>query len=135
MEDHSYPVVLFDGVCNLCNGIVKFSLRRDRKGKLRFASLQSEAAKDLLRTHQIDENQMDTFVFVENGQAYTRSTAGLKLFRSFGFPWSLLYALIVIPRPLRDSVYNFIARNRYRWFGKQDSCMLPSPDVRARFLG
>lgn len=131
----SYPVVLFDGVCNLCNGIVKFSLQRDRNGILRFASLQSDAGKALLREHGIDESQMDTFVFVENGKAFTRSTAGLKLFRSFGIPWSLLYALIIVPRPLRDAVYNWIARNRYRWFGKEESCMIPSPEVRARFLG
>jgi predicted DCC family thiol-disulfide oxidoreductase YuxK len=135
MKETSYPVVLFDGVCNLCNGIVKFSLRRDRKGILRFASLQSEAAKDLLRSHDIDENQMDTFVFVESGKAYTRSTAGLKLFKSFGFPWSILYVLIIIPRSIRDALYNFIAQNRYRWFGKEESCMIPSPEVRARFLG
>ncbi len=131
----SYPVVLFDGVCNLCNGIVKFSLKRDRRGVLRFASLQSDAGKEILREHGIDENQMDTFVFVENGQAFTRSTAGLKLFRSFGFPWALLYVFIIIPSPVRNAIYNFIARNRYRWFGKEDSCMLPSPEVRARFLG
>lgn len=134
-QEQEGPIVMFDGVCNLCNGLVKFAIKRDKRGILRFASLQSEPAKEIMRVHGLDENQLKTFVFVENGKAYTRSTAGLKLLRSFGGLWSLAYALIVIPRPIRDIIYNFISKNRYRWFGKQEVCMIPGPEVKARFLG
>lgn len=130
-----YPIVLFDGVCNLCTGVVKFAIKRDKKGVLHFASLQSEMAKELMRKHGLDENQLKTFVFIENGKAYTRSTAGLKLFRSFGGLWALLYVFIIVPKPIRNAVYDFVSRNRYRWFGKEESCMIPSPEIRARFLG
>jgi len=129
------PIVLFDGVCNLCNGTVKFALKQDKKAILRFASLQSEAGKVIMRKYGMDENQLNTFVFVQDDKLFTRSTAALKMFRSFGGLWVLLYVLIIIPKPIRDAVYNFIASNRYRWFGKEEACMIPSPEVRARFLG
>lgn len=132
--EFEHPVVLFDGVCNLCNGVVKFVIVRDSKEKLRFASLQSETGKELMRRHDIDENQLSTFVFIENEKAYTKSTAGLKLTRNLGGLWPLLYALIIIPAFIRDVAYNFVSSNRYRWFGKQEACMIPTPEIRARFL-
>lgn len=128
------PIVLFDGVCNLCEGVVKFSVKRDKKGVLRFAALQSDAGKALMRQYDIDDKQLKTFIFIENDKAYFRSTAGLKLAKHLGALWPLLYVFIIIPRPLRDAVYDYISRNRYRWFGKQESCMIPSPEIRARFL-
>jgi predicted DCC family thiol-disulfide oxidoreductase YuxK len=130
-----YPIVLFDGVCNLCNGAVKFAIKRDKKGVMRFASLQSELAGNLMRKHNIDENQLKTFIFIENDRAYTRSTAALKLAKNLDGLWPLFYAFIIIPKPIRDAVYTIISNNRYRWFGKQDSCMIPTPEIRARFLG
>ena len=132
VSDH--PIVLFDGVCNLCNGIVKFVIKRDEKGKLRFASLQSDTGKELMRKHGLDENQLDTFVFVEHGKAHIKSTAGLKLAKNLNGLWPMLYVFIIIPKFLRDAVYSFIAGNRYRWFGKQEACMIPTPEIRARFL-
>ncbi|MFT5166128.1 MAG: putative DCC family thiol-disulfide oxidoreductase YuxK [Saprospiraceae bacterium] len=135
MEKQSSPIVLFDGVCNLCNGAVKFAIKRDKKAVLHFASLQSDLAGELMRKHNIEEHQLKTFIFIEKDKAYTRSTAGLKLVKSFGGVWSLLYAFIIIPKPIRDAVYNLISNNRYRWFGKQESCMIPTPEIRARFLG
>ncbi len=130
----SKPIILFDGVCNLCNGVVKFAINRDVNGVLSFASLQSEAAKQLMRKYGLDERQLETFVFIEDGKAYTQSTAGLKLAKKLGGLWPLFYVFIIIPKPIRDAVYKLISRNRYRWFGKEDSCMIPSPEIRARFL-
>lgn len=135
VKDQNFPIVLFDGVCNLCNGVVKFAIKRDKKEILHFASLQSDIAKSLMRQYDLDENQLKTFVFIEKDKAYTRSTAGLKLIRSFRGLWPLLYVFIIVPKFIRDAVYNFISNNRYRWFGKEESCMIPGPEIRARFLG
>jgi len=135
LKDQHFPIVLFDGVCNLCNGVIKFTIKRDKKELLHFASLQSSPAKELMRQFELDENQLKTFVYIEDNKAYTRSTAGLKLVRNFGGLWPLLYGFIIIPKPIRDIVYNFISNNRYRWFGKEESCMIPSPEIKARFLG
>ncbi len=135
LKDQHFPIVLFDGVCNLCNGVIKFAIKRDKKELLHFASLQSSPAKELMRQFELDENQLKTFVYIEDNKAYTRSTAGLKLVRNFGGLWPLLYGFIIIPKPIRDIVYNFISNNRYRWFGKEESCMIPSPEIKARFLG
>lgn len=128
------PVVLFDGVCNLCAWAVQFIIARDRKGIFRFASLQSEAGKRLSAAHGVDTTLLDSFVLVENGRAYTQSTAALKVARRLSWPWPICHICIVLPHFLRDPLYRLIARNRYRWFGKRDSCMLPTPDLKARFL-
>ena len=131
----SSPIILFDGVCNLCTGVVKFAIKRDKKGGLQFASLQSDIAKELMRQHDIDETQLKTFIFIENEKAYLRSTAALKMVRHFKGLWPILYVLIVVPKFIRDAVYKYISNNRYRWFGKEESCMIPTPEIRARFLG
>jgi predicted DCC family thiol-disulfide oxidoreductase YuxK len=127
-------VVLFDGVCNLCNGFVQFVIARDRDARFAFASLQSDAAARLLARTRLAGPQSESIVLVDAGRLFTRSTAALRITRALGFPWNLAYALIVVPRPLRDWVYAVIARNRYRWFGKRDVCMVPTPDLRRRFL-
>lgn len=126
-------VVLFDGVCNLCNASVAFILRRDRRAYFRFASLQSEAAKGLLQGHSL-ETGLDSIVLVEDGQCFTKSTAALRIARRLGGLWPLLYAFIVLPRWIRNPIYDWVARNRYRWFGRRESCMLPSPEWKNRFL-
>lgn len=127
-------VILFDGVCNLCSGAVQFILRNDPKGHFRFASLQSAAGQKLLEQHRLPTNNISTIVLIEDGRAYTRSTAALRIARRLRGAYPLAYAAIVIPAPLRNLGYAFIARNRYRWFGKAEHCMLPRPEFKARFL-
>ncbi|HEX2202676.1 MAG TPA: thiol-disulfide oxidoreductase DCC family protein [Longimicrobium sp.] len=129
------PVVLFDGVCNFCNASVNFIIDRDPRGRLRFAALQSEAGEAFLRGAGMPTADFDTVVLVEDGRVHTRSDAALRIARRLSGAWPLLAAFRVVPRPLRDLVYDLVARNRYRLFGKRDACMLPSPEVRARFLG
>ena len=130
----SPPTILFDGVCNLCAWAVRFILERDPRNALRFASLQSDTGQRLLAEHGLQAVTMDSFVLIENGVAFTESTAALRVSRHLHRAWPLCYAGIILPRVLRDPIYRFIARNRYRWFGKQDSCMMPTPELRARFL-
>jgi len=127
-------VVLFDGVCNLCNGSVQFIIAHDPHANFRFAALQSDAAQRLLRESGARGPLPDSVILVAQGQVYTRSSAALRIVRRLAFPWPLLYAFIVVPSPLRDIAYDFIARNRYKWFGKRESCMLPTPELRTRFL-
>ena len=127
------PVILFDGVCNLCNSSVNFVIERDPHGTIYFAPLQSEYARKLLEKHQIGM-ELNTIVLLEDGKVYDRSTAALRIARLLNGPWPLLYASIVMPRFLRDGVYRWIARNRYRWFGKTQACRVPTPELQARFL-
>ena len=125
-------VLLFDGVCTLCNGFVQFVIQRDPAGRFQFATLQSDAARRLLQA--APQPLPDSLVLVENGQVFLRSTAALRVVRSLRFPWPLAFVLVAVPRPLRDWVYDIVARNRYRWFGRRDVCMVPTPELRARFL-
>ena len=133
-------MILFDGVCNLCNGFVQFIIERDPRTRFRFASLQSNAAAALLNGARSAEASRhssvlpDSVVLVENGQLYTQSTAALRVARGLGFPWNVAYVFVIVPKPLRDAVYDWVARNRYRWFGKRDVCMVPTPELRQRFL-
>lgn len=132
----SRAVVLFDGVCNLCNGSVHFIIDRDPGGRFRFAAQQSPEGAQLLRELGVPPapGEPQTILLVEGGRVYDRSAAALRIARGLRFPWWLLYGLIAVPRPLRDLVYGFIARNRYRWFGRTEQCRLPTPALRARFL-
>jgi predicted DCC family thiol-disulfide oxidoreductase YuxK len=132
---HQFPsVVLFDGVCNLCNGFVQFVIARDPAGRFRFAALQSEAARRLLGRRDTPQEWPDSIVLVEDGGVFTRSTAVLRVARALRFPWPLACAFLGVPRPLRDWVYDLIARKRYDWFGRRDVCIVPTPDLRARFI-
>jgi predicted DCC family thiol-disulfide oxidoreductase YuxK len=128
-----HPVILFDGICNLCNNSVRFIIKRDPRGRFRFATLRSAAAESLLNSAAAGPLP-DSIVLVEDRRVYTRSAAVLRILRGLRGAWPLAYALIVIPRPLRDWAYRVVARNRYRWFGKRDSCMVPTPELRTRFL-
>lgn len=128
------PVILFDGICNLCNRSVQFIIRKDKKKEFRFASLQGKTGQELLKKFDLPVNNLNSFVLVVDGKAYTRSTAALTIARRLGGGWRLFYAFIIIPHFIRDAFYNIIAKNRYRWFGKRDECMLPSPDLQERFL-
>jgi predicted DCC family thiol-disulfide oxidoreductase YuxK len=127
-------VLLFDGECGLCSGAVRFIIARDPGRRFRFASLQSEAGRRLVRQHGMADGVADSVVLVENGRVYTKSDAALRVVRKLRHPWPVLAAFAIVPRPLRDAVYDWVARNRYRWFGKQEQCLLPSPDVKELFL-
>jgi predicted DCC family thiol-disulfide oxidoreductase YuxK len=129
-----HPVVLFDGVCNFCNASVNFLIRQDKKNVFRFAPLQSEYGQKLLETYQLPKKQLDSFVLIDNGKVYKSSNAGLRLYGKLPWYWKWTQLFWIVPRFIRDGVYNLIARNRYRWFGKKDSCMIPTPSVRNRFL-
>ncbi|PQP82826.1 thiol-disulfide oxidoreductase DCC [Paenibacillus sp. PCH8] len=129
-----HPIVLVDGVCHFCQGLTKWIIKRDPEGKYHFASLQSDIAKALLEKGNLSTDRMDTFVLIEDGNYYTRSTAALRLAKGLKFPYPLLYGFIIVPKFIRNAVYNWVARNRYRWFGKDEACMLPTPEIKDRFL-
>jgi predicted DCC family thiol-disulfide oxidoreductase YuxK len=127
-------VVLFDGVCNVCNGLVRFILPRDRRGYFRFASLQSFAAERLLTACGRAPGTLDSLVLIEDGRCYERSDAVLRIAGRLRFPWRLARGFGTVPRPIRDGLYTFVAARRYRWFGRKDVCALPPPEWKERFL-
>ena len=127
-------ILLFDSVCNLCNAAVDFIIKRDKRAYFRFASLQSEVGVRLLKEHRIGASHHQTVVLLESGEAHTRSDAALRVARRLTGPTKLLYALVAVPRPARDWAYDLLARRRYRWFGKRDTCRTPTPEERDRFL-
>lgn len=127
------PLILFDGVCNFCNGAVNWIIAHDPDAKFRFAALQSEVGQKIRAEFNIGAD-VDSIILIDEGHLYTHSTAALRVARLLGGIWSLGYVGVVVPRSLRDRIYKWFARNRYRWFGKQDACMIPTPDVRARFI-
>ncbi|MBC7866074.1 MAG: thiol-disulfide oxidoreductase DCC family protein [Gloeobacteraceae cyanobacterium ES-bin-316] len=128
------PVILFDGVCNLCNESVKFVVNHDKQGLFKFASLQSEKGQQLLKQYNLSVTEFNSFVLIQNNQAYIKSTAALMVAKQLSGVVKTLYVFRIIPTFLRDLFYNFIALNRNRWFGKKDSCMIPTADLKARFL-
>ena len=127
-------ILLIDGQCNLCHGITRFVIKRDPTAKFRFASLQSECGQRLLRAGGLSTTNIDSFVMIDHGRYYTKSTAALRTYRMLGGAWPLLYGGIVVPKAIRDRVYEFIAKRRYRWFGQHDSCLLPTENIRKRFI-
>ena len=130
----SGAIIAFDGICNLCNGIVDFVISRDRKKTFRFLSLQSATGRQLLERANLPANRLTTLVLIEQGRTYTKSTAALRIVRSLGGLWRLAGILLIIPPPLRDAVYDLVARKRYRWFGTRTTCRVPSAEERDRFL-
>ncbi len=133
-EDHSDAgaILLFDGDCNLCNGAVRFVLKRDPAGRVRFASLQSEAGRQLLAAH--GQQPGESMVLIVNGALYTRSSAALRLAGFLRAPWPALKLALVVPPLLRDAIYDLVSRHRYRWFGRTNACRLPTPAEAARFV-
>ncbi len=127
-------IVLFDGVCNFCNASVNFVIERDKAGYFKFAPLQSEIGEELVARHGIDTADTDSVIVVENDRAYTHSSGALRIAKQLDGIWSWTYALIIVPKPIRDLVYRVFAKYRYRLFGRQDACMMPTPEIRARFL-
>lgn len=135
MAASAHPIVLFDGVCNLCNGSVQLIIRHDPRARFRFASLQSPVGERLLGELGIDPKVIDSIIVVEDGRGYQESDAVLRIARGLGGPWKALGIFRLIPKLLRDRAYRLIARNRYRWFGKMEACWVPTPELRGRFLG
>lgn len=132
MENKS--IILFDGICNLCNGFVQFAIKRNRKKSLFFSSLQSEFSRKILQAFDMRSDYIESLVFYKNGKLYTKSGAALRIAKELDGLWPLTYSLIIIPFPIRDLIYDLIARYRYKWFGKKDQCMIPSPELKNRFL-
>ena len=125
IDQETHPVILFDGVCNLCSGAVQFVIKRDPKDIFRFASLQSDYGEKVLHDFQLNSNGYASFVLLENGKIYTKSTAALMVARKLSGGMKFMYAFMIIPTSVRDFFYNIIARNRYKWFGKKSTCWLP----------
>jgi predicted DCC family thiol-disulfide oxidoreductase YuxK len=127
-------IVLFDGVCNLCNGAVNFLIDIDHQQKLHFASLQSSLGQAILGQQGMNLDELDTFLYVRGEQVYTRSRAALEVLRTVGGLWQLGYVFMLVPGFIRDAVYKMVSRHRYRWFGKLEACRIPTPELKARFL-
>jgi predicted DCC family thiol-disulfide oxidoreductase YuxK len=134
MNDAARKIVLFDGVCNLCNSVVQFIIRHDKKDQFRFASLQGSTGQALLKKFGLPTVSMKSFVLIDGDSVYTQSTGALMMCRHLGGVWNLFYALIIVPPFIRDAVYKLVAGNRYRWFGKKAACPLPTPALQKKFL-
>ena len=134
MNDPGRPIILFDGVCNYCNSMVNFIIRQDKQKKFLFAPLQSKSGQELLKKYKMPPAAFDSFVLIDNNKVYLRSSASLNVLKKLPWYWKWTQIFWIVPAFLRDGVYNLIARNRYKWFGKRESCMTPTPEVKARFL-
>jgi predicted DCC family thiol-disulfide oxidoreductase YuxK len=131
---NNQPTILFDGVCNFCNSAINFVIKRDKKGIIKFAPLQSDAGQSLLIQYNLPTNDIKSFVFIEEGKAYTQSIAAIKVCKYLGGLWPICKVFAIVPKFIRDSLYNWVAKNRYKWFGERDTCMIPTPEIKARFL-
>ena len=133
-ESDDHPILLFDGVCNLCNGAIQFVIPRDPEGTLRFAPLQSDLGETVQESAGLSTDDLETVVLVDDGMAYTKSDAAIRVGEHLGGVYRLLSLGRILPRGLRDRIYDFVAENRYDWFGKKDQCMVPDEDVSDRFI-
>jgi predicted DCC family thiol-disulfide oxidoreductase YuxK len=127
-------LVLFDGVCNLCSALVQFVIRHDPAAKFRFAAIQSEIGGEIFQSHGLDPADLQTFVFIAEGKMFLRSDAAIEVVSRFGGAWRICTIFQFVPRVLRNAIYSFIARNRYRWFGRKEVCMVPTAEIKERFL-
>ncbi|WP_025028323.1 thiol-disulfide oxidoreductase DCC family protein [Caldalkalibacillus mannanilyticus] len=126
-------IVLFDGECNFCDKSVQFIIKRDPQGVYKFAAQQSDIGKELIKKYNIPEN-INSFILVDQETCYFKSSAALRICKDLKGAWKVFYALLVVPKPIRDAVYGIVAKNRIKWFGKRDHCLIPSPEIRKRFL-
>ena len=141
MYDHNnhswkaYPrLIVFDGVCNFCNASVDFVIRRDPEHKFQFAALQSEIGQQILRACHFSTQNFESFLYLKNGQVFTKSTAALKVAKELRGMWPLFYLGMLVPRPMRDTLYNLVARRRYQWMGKLTACRTPGEADHSRFV-
>ncbi len=132
--ENDTSIILFDGVCNLCNGFVNFVIDHDPKKKFRFAALQSRIGERMKEQYNLHQVSTESVILIENGKAYRESSAALRIGKQLTGGWKLFYIFMIVPPFIRDTVYRWIARNRYRWFGKQDNCRIPEPGIMDRFL-
>ena len=132
MNEH--PIILFDGICNFCDSAINFVLKQDKKKIFRFSTLQSEAGQKLLQQHNLSTKDFDSFVLIDDGKVYKKSAASLRVMNKLPWYWKEVQVFKIIPTIFRDAIYDFVARNRYKWFGKKDSCMIPTPEIKGRFL-
>lgn len=134
MNSENKKIILFDGVCNLCNNSVTFIIKRDKKDIFRYAALQSEIGKELTKKFSIDASKTDSIILIDGKKAYVKSSAALRIARHLNGGYPLLYGFLILPAFIRNFFYDIIARNRYKWFGKKDSCMIPTPELKSKFL-
>ncbi|CAM4066739.1 thiol-disulfide oxidoreductase DCC family protein [Lederbergia lenta] len=127
------PIILFDGICNFCHSSIQFIIKRDPNAYFLFSSLQSDIGQSLLKQNKIPFT-MDSMILIENGKVYDKSSAVLRICKNLSGLWKYMYIFVIIPLPIRDLIYNIVAKNRYKWFGKKDTCILPNHEIRKRFL-
>lgn len=133
-KQSTHSIILFDGVCNLCNGAVNFVIKRDPVNVFKFAPLQEKQGALLLKTHAIDIQKLESIVLIENEKVYIKSSAALRITKKLSGLWPLFFVLLIIPSFIRDGIYDIIAKNRYKWFGKKEQCMIPTPGLIEKFL-
>jgi predicted DCC family thiol-disulfide oxidoreductase YuxK len=134
MGEPDKQIILFDGICNLCNGFVRFVIRRDKNSIFKFASLQSDIGQEMLMRLGLPKNEFESFVLIQGNNYYLKSTGILKMLRELSGIWRIFYVFILVPRFARDFLYDIIAKSRYKIFGKQDACMIPTAELQQRFL-
>lgn len=130
----NHKIILFDGVCNLCNGAVTFIIKRDKNDVFKFAALQSDVGQELIAKFNIDTEKVDSIILIDGEKYFSKSAAALRISKELSGAYTLLFGFIVLPRFIRNSVYDYIAKNRYKWFGKKESCMIPTAELKAKFL-
>ena len=133
-KNNTHKIILFDGVCNLCNDAVKFIIRHDKKDVFRFTALQSAVGMVMVTEQGIDTSKIDSIILIDEDKSFAKSTAALKIARHLEGGYPLLYGFMIVPNFIRNWVYDIIAKNRYKWFGKKDACMIPTPELKKKFL-
>ncbi|QQX76216.1 MULTISPECIES: thiol-disulfide oxidoreductase DCC family protein [Aequorivita] len=134
MKNKDQKIILFDGVCNLCNGAVTYIIKRDNKNVFKFAALQSEIGQQLISKFNIDTSKVDSIILIDGEKHYIKSSAALHIAKQLSGAYPLLFGFMIVPKFIRNAVYDYIARNRYKWFGKKESCMIPTSELKAKFL-
>ncbi|MEH6763013.1 MAG: thiol-disulfide oxidoreductase DCC family protein [Aequorivita antarctica] len=132
--NEKHKIILFDGVCNLCNGAVTYIIKHDKKNVFKFAALQSEIGKQLVAKFNIDTKKVDSIILIDDEKHYEKSSAALHITKNLSGAYPLLFGFMIVPKFFRNAVYDYIARNRYKWFGKKESCMIPTKELKAKFL-
>ena len=132
--NNNAQIILFDGVCNLCNGLVRFIIKRDPEAKFRFASLQSESGQSILYKLGLDQSNFDSVIYIKGDNYFIKSSAGLNVLNDIGGIWKMFFLFIIIPKFIRDFFYDIISKSRYKIFGKRESCMIPTSEIKQRFL-
>ena len=134
MINEQYDIILFDGVCNLCNNVVRFIIRHDKRQRFRFVSLQSDKGRMLMKANGMEDSALNSIIYLNKKGIFRKSEAALNILYDMGYPWKLLYLFVLLPEIIRDGIYGAIARNRYRIFGKKNECMIPDDKIKGRFL-